>query len=129
MTPIEQQSSDEPSRPMTNEENSRPRDCEEPSRPNDTDGSSLSASFDEQRVDPMQMETDVGEWMTVKKRNGKSRVANDKAIVVTSLGDPVCPVGIDVDSLGGVTTQSGIRQMSVLPRSKGLKALAPANLC
>ncbi|KAJ6365979.1 hypothetical protein OIU77_002530 [Salix suchowensis] len=57
-----------------------------------------------ERVDPMLLETDVGEWTVVKKRNGKSRVANDNVVSVTSLGDPVCSVGIDVDPLCGVTT-------------------------
>ncbi|KAJ6733378.1 hypothetical protein OIU74_005184 [Salix koriyanagi] len=104
-TPIEQQSSDEPSRPKTNEEATQPIDYEEPARPNDVQGSSsLNESFDEQRVDPMLLETDVGEWTVVKKRNGKSRVANDNVVSVTSLGDPVCSVGIDVDPLCGVTT-------------------------
>ncbi|KAJ6378306.1 hypothetical protein OIU78_028532 [Salix suchowensis] len=104
-TLIEQQSSNEPSRPKTNEEATQPIDCEEPARPNDVQGSSsLNESFDEQRVDPMLLETDVGEWTVVKKRNGKSRVANDNVVYVTSLGDPVCSVGIDVDLLCGVTT-------------------------
>ncbi|KAJ6693697.1 hypothetical protein OIU85_004471 [Salix viminalis] len=121
--PIVKQSSDESSRPMTNEEASQPMDCE-------LQGSSyLNESFDEQRVDPMRMETDAGEWTIVKKRNGKSRVVSDNAVVVTSLGDLVCLVGIDVDPLYGVTTRSGIWRTSVLPRSKGLKALAPVNLC
>ncbi|KAJ6372864.1 hypothetical protein OIU76_027237 [Salix suchowensis] len=77
-------------------------------------------------VDPMQMETDVGEWTVVKKRNGKSKVANNNAAVVTDLGDPVCPVGIDVDPLCGVTTRSGSRRSSVLPRGQRVKALAPS---
>ncbi|KAG5232983.1 hypothetical protein IMY05_013G0073900 [Salix suchowensis] len=105
----------------------RPMDCEEASQPNDVQGSSsLNESFDEQQVDLVRMETDAGEWMVVKKRNGKSRVVSDNAVVVTSLGDPVCLVEIDVDSLCGVTTRSGIWRTSVLPRSKGLKALALA---
>ncbi|KAJ6360389.1 hypothetical protein OIU77_004409 [Salix suchowensis] len=104
-------------------------DCEEASQPNDVQGSSsLNESFDEQQVDLVRMETDAGEWMVVKKRNGKSRVVSDNAVVVTSLGDPVCLVEIDVDSLCGVTTRSGIWRTSVLPRSKGLKALALVNL-
>ncbi|KAJ6697098.1 hypothetical protein OIU85_003456 [Salix viminalis] len=128
--PIEQQSSDEPSRPLTHEEASRPTGCEEQSQPNDVQvSSSLNESLDEQRVDPMQMETDAGEWTVVKKRNGKSKVANNNAVVVTDLGDLVCPVGIDVDPLCGVTTRSGSRRSGVLPRGKGLKALAPAHLC
>ncbi|KAJ6379678.1 hypothetical protein OIU76_016347 [Salix suchowensis] len=50
-------------------------DCEEASQPNDVQGSSsLNESFDEQQVDLVRMETDAGEWMVVKKRNGKSRV-------------------------------------------------------
>ncbi|KAG5235314.1 hypothetical protein IMY05_011G0070300 [Salix suchowensis] len=128
--PIEQQSSDEPSRPLTHEEASRPTGCEEQSRPNDVQvSSSLNESLDAQRIDPMQMETDTGEWTVVKRRNGKPKVANDNAVVVTSCGDPVCSVGIDVDPLCGATTRSGIRRSDVLPRSKGLKALAPVHLC
>ncbi|KAJ6297028.1 hypothetical protein OIU78_022704 [Salix suchowensis] len=58
--PIEQQSSDEPSRPLTHEEASRPTGCEERSQPNDVRvSSSLNESLDEQWVDPMQMETDA----------------------------------------------------------------------
>ncbi|KAJ6417073.1 hypothetical protein OIU84_002879 [Salix udensis] len=66
VSPIEQQSSDEPSRPLTNEEASRPFDCEEPSRAKEVQGSyPLNEFLDEQRVDPMQLETDVGEWTSV----------------------------------------------------------------
>ncbi|KAJ6309534.1 hypothetical protein OIU77_015105 [Salix suchowensis] len=125
--PNEQQPSDEPSQPLTHEEASRPAGCEEQSRPNDMQfSSSLNESLDEQRVDPMQMETDAGEWTVVKRRNGKSKVANANAVAV---GDPVGLVGIDVDPFCGVTTRSGIRRTGVLPRSKGLKALASVNLC
>ncbi|KAJ6304709.1 hypothetical protein OIU78_020309 [Salix suchowensis] len=136
---IEQQLSDEPSGPTNCEEPSRPTNCEEASRPtncgeqfrlNDMQVSSpLIESLDEQRVDPMQMETDAGEWTVVKRRNGKSKVANDNAVVVSSLGDPVSMVGIDVDPLCGVTTRSGIRRSGDLARSKGLKAIAPKHLC
>ncbi|KAJ6299908.1 hypothetical protein OIU76_020828 [Salix suchowensis] len=95
-------------------------------RPNDMQvPSPLNESLDEQRVDPMQMETDAGEWTVVKRRNRKSKVANDNAVVLSSLGDPVSMVGIDVDPLCGVTTRSGIRRSGDLARSKGLKALAP----
>ncbi|KAJ6298023.1 hypothetical protein OIU76_019197 [Salix suchowensis] len=152
--PIEQQLSDVPSWPKVNEEASRPNASEDPSqpniydslpwlnsskmpsRPNDVQGSSFNESFDEQRFDPIQMESNAGEWIGAKKRNGKSRMANDSSstlgpptVVVSSLGDPVYSVGINVDSLCGVTTWSGIRRTGVLPRSKGLKALAPTNLC
>ncbi|KAJ6374292.1 hypothetical protein OIU78_029913 [Salix suchowensis] len=137
--PIEQQLSDEPYRPTNCEEPSRPTNCEEAFRPtncgehfrpNDMQVSSpLNESLDEQRVDPMQMETDAGEWTIVKRRNGKSKVANDNAVVVSSLGDPASMVGIDVDPLCGVTTRSGIRRSGDLARSKGLKALAPVHLC
>ncbi|KAJ6406952.1 hypothetical protein OIU84_010462 [Salix udensis] len=122
-TPIEQQSSDEPPWPTNNEEATWPINYEEPVRLNDVQGSSsLNESFDEQRVDPMLMETDVDEWTIVKNRNGKNRVANDTAVVVTSLGVPVSSVGTNVDPLCGVTARSGIRRTSVFPRSKGLKA-------
>ena len=77
----------------------------------------------------MQMESIADEWTIVKKKNGKSRVANDNAVVVTSVGDLVCSVGIEVDSLCGVTTQSGIWRTSVLTRSKGFKALSLIDLC
>ncbi|KAJ6425378.1 hypothetical protein OIU84_026028, partial [Salix udensis] len=126
---IEQQLSDEPSRQTNCEEPSRPTNCEEASRPNNCGehfrpndmqvSSPLNESLDEQRVDPMQMETDAGEWTIVKRRNGKSTVANDNAVVVSSLGDPVSMVGIDVDPLCGVTTRSGIRRSGDLARSKG----------
>ncbi|KAJ6303498.1 hypothetical protein OIU77_017387 [Salix suchowensis] len=108
---IEQQLIDEPSRPTNCEEASRPTNCGEQFRPNDMQVSSpLNESLDEQRVDPMQMETDAGEWTVVKRRNRKSKVANDNAVVLSSLGDPVSMVGIDVDLLCGVTTRSGIRR-------------------
>ncbi|KAG5226797.1 DUF4283 domain-containing protein [Salix suchowensis] len=127
---IEQKLSDEPYRPTNCEEPSRPTNCEEHFRPNDMQVSSpLNESLDEQRVDPMQMETDAGEWTIVKRRNGKSKVPNDNAVVVSSLGDPVSMVGIDIDPLCGVTTRSGIRRSGDLARSKGLKALAPVQLC
>ncbi|KAJ6316080.1 hypothetical protein OIU78_019375 [Salix suchowensis] len=127
---IEQQLIDEPSRPTNCEEASRPTNCGEQFRPNDMQVSSpLNESLDEQRVDPMQIETDAGEWTVVKRRNRKSKVANDNAVVLSSLGDPVSMVGIDVDPLCGVTTQSGIRRSGDLARSKGLKALAPMYLC
>ncbi|KAJ6399842.1 hypothetical protein OIU84_015493 [Salix udensis] len=86
--PNEQQPSDEPSQPLPHEEATRPAGCEEQTRPNDDVQvfSSLNESIDEQRVDPMQMETDAGEWTVVKKRNGKSKVADDKAVVVFLLG-------------------------------------------
>ncbi|KAJ6387702.1 hypothetical protein OIU78_000001 [Salix suchowensis] len=123
-----EQPSDEPSQPLPHVEAPRPAGCEEQSRPNDDVQvfSSLNESLDEQRVDPMQMETHAGEWTVVKKRNGKSKVANDKAVVVR---DPVCSVGIDVDPFCGVTTRSGIRLTGVPRRSKGLKALALVPLC
>ena len=131
--------SDEPSRPTNCEEPSRPTNCEDASRPkncgqqfwpNDMQVSSpLNESLDAQRVDPTQMETDAGEWTVVKRRNGKSKVASDNGVVVSSLGDPVSMVGIDIDPLCGVTTRSGIRRSGDLARSKGLKALAPVHLC
>ncbi|KAG5253377.1 hypothetical protein IMY05_001G0103900 [Salix suchowensis] len=112
------------------DEASRPTNCGEQFRPNDMQvPSPLNESLDEQRVDSMQMETDAGEWTVVKRRNRKSKVANDNAVVLSSLGDPVSMVGIDVDPLCGVTTRSGIRRSGDLARSKGLKALAPMYLC
>ncbi|KAJ6423302.1 hypothetical protein OIU84_024276, partial [Salix udensis] len=75
--PIEQQLSDVPSWPKVNEETSRPNASEDPSqsniydslpwlnsskmpsRPNDVQGSSFNESFDEQRFDPIQMESNA----------------------------------------------------------------------
>ncbi|KAJ6290113.1 hypothetical protein OIU78_025935 [Salix suchowensis] len=89
VSPIEQQLSNETSRPLTNEEasrpsneeTSRPSDCEEPPRAKEVQGTyPLNEFLDEQQVDPMQLETNAGEWMVVKKRNGKARVAIDNAV-------------------------------------------------
>ncbi|KAJ6418311.1 hypothetical protein OIU84_001649 [Salix udensis] len=71
-------------------------------------------------TDPMQLESDA--WVSgrlLKKRNGKLKMANDNAIAVTSLGNPVSLVGIDVDPLCGVTTRGGSRRTGFSPRSKG----------
>ncbi|KAJ6433854.1 hypothetical protein OIU84_017538 [Salix udensis] len=77
----------------------------------------------------MQMESDAGEWTTIKEKKWKIESGNDNAVVVTSVGVPICSMGIEVDWLCGVTTQSGIRWIGVLTRTKGLKALAPTDLC
>ncbi|KAJ6370147.1 hypothetical protein OIU76_028424 [Salix suchowensis] len=138
VSPIEQQLSNETSRPLTNEEasrpsneeTSRPSDCEEPPRAKEVQGTyPLNEFLDEQQVDPMQLETNAGEWMVVKKRNGKARVAIDNAVAVTTSRNSISSVGIDINPFCGVTTRSGSRQTDFPPRSKGLKALAPAPLC
>ncbi|KAJ6433806.1 hypothetical protein OIU84_017498 [Salix udensis] len=82
---IDKHLGDVPSRPKANEEASRPNASDLPPRPNSTEMSSrpndvqgsLNESIDEQRFDPMQMESNVSDWTVVKKRNGKPRVAND----------------------------------------------------
>ncbi|KAJ6672436.1 hypothetical protein OIU85_013747 [Salix viminalis] len=68
---------------------------------------------------------------TVKKRNGKPRVANDpnqtKSLLPANkgMGNTVSNAGMDEDILHGVTTMNGIRRTTILPRSKGSKGLAP----